>query len=184
MPQTNSNSSSSNSITWGNNPTTASTWKTTTTTAEAKRTIPWKLVSKDTEKQDAAEVVMEEEATIATDATVTSAETPSTMVSSSLSSSNSANVMAGQPFLLHKTMGVPKSALDQWYNKELKSQVLIKDCYFSWHDDAMPHERKHTSLFVCPVTSEVFSTARYGPGKYYVERTDPVTGANVIWYSK
>lgn len=89
----------------------------------------------------------------------------------------------GQPHLPHKTMEVPKNALDTWYQKEFQFQIVTSDSYFTWHNDGMPHERKFTSIFVCPITAEVFSTGTYGPKKYYTLQADPVTGATIVWFS-
>ena len=135
---------------------------------------PWEVVV----KEDTSDM-MEEDDTIATAATM-----PSTQPSDSATRADSPPMnLHGQPYLPTKTMDVPKNALDTWYKKEFQFQIVPSDSYFTWHNDGMPHERKFTSIFVCPITGEVFSTGTYGPKKYYTLQADPVTGATIVWFS-
>jgi len=149
-------------------------------------TTPWKTTPKEDD-------MMEEDDTVATGSTY-----PSTAEHSVASSS-----LATQPMLPHgKLIDAPRAALYDWYLKEHKTQVVGKECYFTWHNDGLPHERMFTSIFVCPVTGELFPTGKYGPRTgtkkridsltgetieetklYYGERKDPLTGANVVWFS-
>ena len=153
----------------------------------AKPTTPWKYT-----ENNQNDVFMDDEDTVATGSTYPSS------VEASVASS-----LATQPLLPHgKMMEAPKAALYDWYLKEHKTQVVGKECYFTWHNEGLPHERMFTSIFVCPVTGEMFATGKYGPRTgikkridsltretieetrvYYEQRLDELTGAQVVWFS-
>jgi hypothetical protein len=102
-----------------------------------------------------------------------------------------------------KLIDAPKAALYEWYIKEHKTQINVSECYFTWDNHGLPHERKFTSIFVCPLTGEVFPSGKHGPRTwikeridptttvtiqgtrvFYEEQIDPETGANVVWFCK
>eukprot|EP00540_Astrosyne_radiata_P003623 CAMPEP_0116823888 /NCGR_PEP_ID=MMETSP0418-20121206/1091_1 /TAXON_ID=1158023 /ORGANISM="Astrosyne radiata, Strain 13vi08-1A" /LENGTH=485 /DNA_ID=CAMNT_0004452197 /DNA_START=154 /DNA_END=1611 /DNA_ORIENTATION=+ len=100
---------------------------------------------------------------------------------------SSNNHYASQPWLPNKTMHVPKAALAAWYNQKPRNHQLSKDCYISWNDGGLPHQLKFTSIFVCPLTGEIFCSGRHGSGSAtnnYTTTTDEQTGATIVWYSK
>lgn len=149
-------------------------WVPVTDELRQRWTTPWEVVA----KEDTSDM-MDEDDTISSGATIMSTQ-PSV---STTQADAPPMKLHGQPYLPHKTMDVPKNALDTWYQKEFQFQIVTSDCYFTWHNDGMPHERKFTSIFVCPITAEVFSTGTYGPKKYYTLQADPVTGATIVWFS-
>lgn len=135
--------------------------------------------------------------------TIATASTYPSTAPSVNSSSLSNNTLATQPVLPHgKMIEAPRAVLYDWYLKEHNVQAVVKECYFTWHNGGLPHERCFTSIFVCPVTGELFATGRYGPKEgikkridsmtreeieerkvYYGQRKDELTGANVVWFS-
>jgi hypothetical protein len=104
--------------------------------------------------------------------------------SSTTSTASLPNPFLGQPFLPTKTMGVPKAALSGWYGQKPRCHQLSKDQFVCWNDGGMPHQLKFTCIFVCPLTGELFASARYGDPDAYHVRRDSHTGADVVWYSK
>lgn len=82
-------------------------------------------------------------------------------------------------------MGVPKATLQSWYGQRPERHQVNKEQYVSWNDGGPPHALKFTCLFVCPLTGEIFPSARYGDSAdLYVVKADEKTGADVVWYSK
>ena len=111
----------------------------------------------------------------------TASPSPST---ASPSSSNNNNPLAKQPWLPNKTMGVPKSALSAWYNQKPRHCQLSKDCFISWNNGGLAHQLKFTSVFVCPLTGEIFASGRYGETVEYKTSMDEGNGAEIVWYSE
>ena len=162
------------------------TWAPVSNSLRERWKSPWKAVSKEQDME-----MDDDDITFATTSTY-----PSTQPSISS--------FAQQPVLPNGTIiGDPKSCLAQFYTKEFQITLVTKDCYFSWPDpNGFSHAQRFTSIFVCPVTGELFCTGKYGPKKYkkdrkdsitgetitetrqyYLEREDPEMGANVVWFS-
>jgi hypothetical protein len=80
-----------------------------------------------------------------------------------------------------KTMsGVPKSTLHALYGMAPRRKLISQDNYFTWHDGGAPHALSWTSIFICPLTAEVFPSGVYGSSKHYHIR--PLDGT--VWFSK
>eukprot|EP00978_Attheya_sp_CCMP212_P022220 scaffold66010_cov54-Attheya_sp.AAC.4 len=99
------------------------------------------------------------------------------------------NPFQEMPVLPHKTLGVPKNALNAWYGKRFKKTVLNNTCFQTWNDGGLQHIRKFTSLFTCPVTGEVFASGQYDrPEDDFVVVPTQINSfqppAKVIWYAK
>lgn len=77
----------------------------------------------------------------------------------------------------------PKQVLSSWYSKAPRSHQLSNINYLTWRDDAMPHLVKYTSIFVCPLTGEVFASGRHGNPDAFEERSDCSGERTVFWYS-
>jgi hypothetical protein len=90
-------------------------------------------------------------------------------------------------FLPTKTVDVPKAALSGWYGQRPRTHQLSKSQFVSWDDSGPPHRRRFTSLFVCPLTGEIFASGRFGgmdqPPTYHITK-DLQSGCDVVWYSK
>ena len=76
----------------------------------------------------------------------------------------------------------PKAALSAWYGIKPRSHQLSKNSFVTWNDHSMPHLLKYTSVFVCPLSGEVFWSGRHGSAASYEEGID-VQGRPIIWYS-
>jgi hypothetical protein len=127
---------------------------------------------------------------------------PTTTASTSQSTTTSQKNI-GNSFLPTKTKDVPKAALSGWYGQKPRTHQLSKSQFVSWDDSGPPHRRRFTSLFVCPLTGEIFASGRFGSGgdgggggggdqpnqqpqqvPFYHVSIDPQTGCEVVWYSK
>jgi hypothetical protein len=130
---------------------------------------------------------------------LSSSSTPFTVPSTSQSTATittttdpSYNTKTGNAFLPTKTKDVPKAALSGWYGQRPRTHQLSKSQFISWDDSGPPHRRRFTSLFVCPLTGEIFASGRFGGGDEpnqqqpppYLITKDPQTGCDIVWYSK
>jgi hypothetical protein len=88
---------------------------------------------------------------------------------------------SGNPFDLSTNTAkkynyVPKSELHCLYGKRRK--VISSESYHTWHNGGQAHSLKWTSIFVCPITGELFVSGRYSGGDY------TTTSDGTVWYSK
>jgi len=88
------------------------------------------------------------------------------------------NPFANVPTLPHKTSGVPKNALCSYYSQRYKIN-LPNNQFQIRNDGGQPHSLKWTCQFICPITKEVFKSARYGSPQYY-----DVDDEGVVWYKQ
>ena len=65
------------------------------------------------------------------------------------------------PVYPHKTAEVPKAALNALYGKPPRRRPISADLYHTWHDSGPPHNLNWSSVFVCPLTREVFLSRVY-----------------------
>lgn len=79
--------------------------------------------------------------------------------------------------------GAPKNALHAIYGKYPRNVRTEKADYFTWSEGPL-HERIFSSIFVDPVTGEIFPTGRYGDFTAHVTKVDPRTGLLCIYYKK
>jgi hypothetical protein len=76
---------------------------------------------------------------------------------------------------------VPRAELYQFYIKKgftSEQASELKDFYTVWTNDSLPHEKKFTCVFTCPISGEHF-LSRYWEKDGYVNSRGPV-----CWYSE
>jgi len=98
-------------------------------------------------------------------------------------------LMSDLPVAVVQKISVPaKVQLSEWYAKPPRYKIVNKTNYLTWQDGAMPHVARFTSIFLCPLTGETWSSGRYGDNSqdvhFYQVRHDPVTKAEIVWYKK
>ena len=69
----------------------------------------------------------------------------------------------GAPLIPTSTQGSPKVVLNSLYGKEYDGTPITTASFFSWEtpQEASQERRGYTSVFVCPVTYEIFPSGRY-----------------------
>ena len=55
----------------------------------------------------------------------------------------------------------PKAALYQWYGKKPRKIQLTGEQYVTWDNGQINHKQLFTSIFVCPITKEVFLAGQW-----------------------
>jgi len=89
----------------------------------------------------------------------------------------------------------PKGTLIRWYEKNHKDYPVSSSCYITWHDDGPSHDRRHSTIFKCPRTGEIFSCGQYGEEKNYkLKEEEPssedlggsaeIGSVSVVWYRR
>lgn len=87
-----------------------------------------------------------------------------------------------RPLYPHKTTDVPKAALHALYGKPPRRKVLEASDYITWNNQGPSHDLQWSSLFICPITAEVFLTRPFrGAG---TSTNSPVERDGCIWYKK
>jgi len=77
----------------------------------------------------------------------------------------------------------PKAALAAWYGTKPRSHQLRKNYFVSWTNFPESHSAKYTSVFVCPLTGEVFWSGRYGSVESFEDCLNS-EGYTIVWYNK
>jgi hypothetical protein len=90
------------------------------------------------------------------------------------------NPFSAIPFFPTSSEGNPKLALNSLYGKEFGGAQVTNSAFFFWDDDGPPHMRRHTCVFVCPVTYERFPAGRQGNSEKFT--LDENSG--VVWYTQ
>ena len=70
----------------------------------------------------------------------------------------------------------PILEVNAFYGQTYKRSVS-KDCYITFNNGGAPHAALFSCTFVCPVTSALFPSCRYGP-------VDEVDGNGVVWFKQ
>lgn len=97
----------------------------------------------------------------------------------SLPANSSCSSARNKPFKSQPMLSnAPKAELLSWYSQKPRSVQITNECYITWNNGGMPHELRFTSVFVCPLSGELFLSGRYGDPESY--DIDPVT--NIVWY--
>jgi hypothetical protein len=91
------------------------------------------------------------------------------------------NMFEGVPYFPTSTFGSPKLAMNALYGKEMGNVNLPNTAFFHWDDNGLSHMhmRKHTCVFVCPITYERFTAGRHGDSSKYI-----VDDKGIVWYTK
>ena len=81
---------------------------------------------------------------------------------------------------------VPKADLHALYGKYPRRKVIVAGNYHTWHDSGQGHMLKWTSIFVCPMTGELFCSGRYFGA---IATTTLTAAANsrplpLLWFAK
>jgi len=103
------------------------------------------------------------------------------------------NFLVDIPFL-PKNLGTPKNVIPHWYERHHKG-IYFKsnECFFTWNDGGKAHEMRHTSVFKCPVTGELFGSGQFGDKKLYQVQNENINGceedidddkAPLVWHRK
>jgi hypothetical protein len=90
------------------------------------------------------------------------------------------NPFSSIPFFPTSSEGSPKLALNSLYGKEFGGAQVTNSAFFFWDDNGPPHMRKHTCVFVCPVTYERFPAGRQGNSEKFT--FDETSG--IVWYNQ
>jgi hypothetical protein len=157
----------------------------------AARTLDWFHPSRDNEMHLTSDnITVSNPPSVAStvNSSLASVATQRSTVSSSLmppptaTDPNSIVVSSGNPFststAAKKYNHVPKSELHCLYGKRRK--VISSESYHTWHNGGQAHSLKWTSIFVCPITGELFLSGRYAGGEY----TTTAASDGMVWYSK
>jgi hypothetical protein len=125
---------------------------------------------KDLRKSASTKVALSEEATVVT------ASTSSTVTSSrtSASANTLASASTASPVALATDL-VPKQELFFLYQTVPRKVHLKNADYLTWGNDKSAHELLYSSVFVCPITKEIFLAGSYGDSS--------VKEGGVHWYS-
>jgi len=76
-------------------------------------------------------------------------------------------------------LNAPKKELHALYGKPHRQTVISNSNFFTWNDDGQHHILKWTSIFVCPITGELFRSGRYHGAAV---TNDDVQ--SIVWYPK
>ena len=101
-----------------------------------------------------------------------------TVSSSTAMSQDGYNPFQGIPLLPTSLFGSPKLALQNLYARSPSGLALPNTAYFTWDAPGCRHDYKWTSIFMCPLTFELFASGRYDdPSTYNVND-------GTIWYTQ
>lgn len=78
-----------------------------------------------------------------------------------------------------KYKNVPKAELHVVYGKPPRRKIMSADNYHTWHDSGQAHMLKWTSVFVCPITGELFPSGKYAGSTASVNPPPPC-----LWFVK
>ena len=83
----------------------------------------------------------------------------------------------------------PKTEVEKWLRKIQKDVNLvfqIKKCFVTWDDkESPPHDKRFTSIFICPTTLEKFTSGNWGIlHSTSKERDDQGAFVDVNWFSR
>lgn len=104
------------------------------------------------------------------------------------------NSMKNVPFL-PKNLGTPKNVIPHWYERRNKGyHFKSNDCFFTWNDNGKPHEMRHTCIFKCPLTGELFGCGQFGDKSSYQVKKESTNGVSdndeednkvaIVWHRK
>ena len=90
------------------------------------------------------------------------------------------NPFKGVPYFPTSAFGSPKLALNSLYGKEMGNVSLPNTALIFWDDNGPAHLCKHTCVFVCPVTHELFAAGHQEDSSKYIVVNDK----GIVWYTK
>lgn len=77
---------------------------------------------------------------------------------------------------------VPKGELHSLYGKAPRRKIISAENYHTWHDAGQAHMLKWTSVFVCPLTGELFRSGRYLGATATTATAAPATSSSLLWW--
>ena len=89
------------------------------------------------------------------------------------------------PFTVPRTIpvGAPMMMLHTFYGQQNENVQIFSIDYFTWDNGGEPHIRKFTSVFLCPLTGELFLSGKYSASNVS-PRMDTNDNVTIFWHRK